>query len=303
MIERYQYQGVVWVDVVSPEKEEIRSLMKEFSLDPRVAEELLLPTTKSRIEMHPEYLYVILHFPALRHSHSEKEQEIDFVIGRDFIITTRYETIDPLHKFAKIFEVNTLLNKDAIGTHAGYVFYYMVRKMYASIEHEMSYIKDALMDIEKHIFEGKEREMVGWISHSGRDLLNLRQAIEPHRDILQEFTRLAPELFESGFERYANALTEEYYKMHNHLMRHTEFLHELRETNNSLLNTKQSEIMKLLTMMTFITAPLSLVAQLFSMNTVYTPIVGAVSGFWFICAAMGLAAGMLILFYKRNRWF
>ena len=53
------------------------------------------------------YIYLVLHIP-LRSKVGEKyvvvEKEIDFVIGKEFIITTKYDTIEPLHNFSKVFE-------------------------------------------------------------------------------------------------------------------------------------------------------------------------------------------------------
>ena len=302
MLQRYQHGPLTWVDIESPNKNEIRELANEFGLDAMIAEELLLPTAKPRIEQHDSMLYLILHFPALHHTHHSSEQEVDFVIGKDFLITTRYDTIDPLHKFSKVFEVNSVLDKSNLGTHAGFILYYMLKKLYASVDHEVEHIHSDLNDIEEQIFEGREKEMVASISHAGRDLLNLRQAIEPHRDVLQEFEKVAREFFGEGFVQYLRDILNEYYRVHNHIMRNTESLHELRETNNSLLTTKQNEVMKTFTIMAFVTFPLMLVTSTFGMNTRWLPIVGMEHDFWII---MGLMAGATVTFYiyfKYKKW-
>ncbi|MDZ4227374.1 MAG: CorA family divalent cation transporter, partial [Patescibacteria group bacterium] len=121
MRSRYEHNGLVWIDLESPSREEVQDIINEFGIQPLVAEELLLPTTKPRVEITPDYMYLVLHFPALRHSHKTKEQELDFIIGQRYLITTRYDTIDPIHKFSKIFEVNSILDKSNVGEHAGYL--------------------------------------------------------------------------------------------------------------------------------------------------------------------------------------
>lgn len=303
MLSRYTHDGITWIDLSLPTREEVRQVMEEFSIDPLVAEELLLPTIKPRIEIHPGFIYLILHFPALRHSHgNEKEQEVDFVVGKDFIVTTRYDTIDPLHKFSKIFEVNSVLEKSALGEHAGYLLFFMLKKLYKSVEHELSYVHDALEDIEEQIFEGRERQMVEALSRSGRDLLNLRQAIEPHRDVLKEFLERAPGFFGDDFAPYVRATLNEYYRVHNHIMRHTESLHELRETNNSLVSTKQNEVMLVLTLTAFVTFPLSLMASLFGMGAIHTPIIGQPFDFWIILTIMGFASLAMFGYFHYKKW-
>lgn len=109
MLMRYEHRGVTWIDLERPTRDEVMLLMKEYSLDPNVAEELLLPSPKTRMETRDTYLYLIFHFPSFKHSHRRHDQEIDIVLGKKFIITTRYDIVDPLHKFSKVFDVNSLL--------------------------------------------------------------------------------------------------------------------------------------------------------------------------------------------------
>lgn len=302
MLSRYEHHGITWIDLESPTREEVRHLMEEFSLEHLVAEELLLPTIKPRVEIYDRYTYVILHFPALRHTHENTAQEVDFIVGKDFIITTRYDTVDPLHQFSKVFEVNSVLDKTNLGEHAGFVFYYMLKKLYRSIEHELSYLHDSLEDIEQQIYAGHEKEMVFTLSYAGRDLLNLRQAIEPHRDVLKELEVAAVHFFGKPFAPYLCGLLNEYYRVHNHIMRQTEILHELRETNNSLLYTKQNEVMKVLTIMAFVTFPLTLITGLFGMNTAQTPLVEGPYGFWYIVGIMLIAGAIMFAYFKHKRW-
>ena len=178
----------------------------------------------------------------------------------------------------------------------------MLKKLYKSVEHELSYVHDALQDIEEQIFEGREREMVAALSYSGRDLLNLRQAIEPHRDVLKEFSECGPSFFGEDFAPYLRATLNEYFRAHNHVMRETESLHELRETNDSLVSTKQNEIMKNLTLMAFVTFPLSLIASIFGMNTHYLPIVGMRGDFWIIMGGMAFGMAAMFFYFKHKKW-
>jgi magnesium transporter len=302
MQNRYEHGGLIWIDLESPSREEVRSIAEEFDIAPLVAEELLAPSMKPRAEFHANYAYVVMHFPALHHSHKTHEQEIDFVIGRRFLITTHYDMVDPLHKFSKVFEVNSILDQSLIGEHAGFIFYFMLKKLYRAVEHEVEYVKHDLHVIEEHIFSGHEISMVSAISRTARDLLNLRQTIEPHRELLHEIDEEGPKFFGTAFVPYLRSISNEYYRVHNHIMRNTEFLHELRETNNSLLTTKQNETMKRFTILAFTTLPLTLIASLFSMDTHYVPLVGLPGDWWIIIGLMATVTLCMFAFFKRRNW-
>jgi len=302
MLSRYEHGGLVWIDLESPTRDEVMSVAEEFRLEPLVAGELLTSSTKPRADFYPEYAYVVMHFPALHHSHKTPEQEVDFVIGRQFLITTRYDVVDPLHKFSKVFEVNSILDENNLGMHAGFIFFSMLRKLYRSIEHEVEYVRHDLHVIEEFIFSGHEVAMVEAISRSARDLLNLRQTIEPHRETLHALEEGGAAFFGADFMPYLKQISNEYYRVHNHVMRHTEFLHELRETNNSLLTTKQNETMKRFTILAFTTLPLTLFAALFSLDTRSTPIVGLPYDWYIIVGFMAVVVLIMFWYFKRKEW-
>lgn len=303
MLVQYEHRGVVWIDLESPTSEEVKRVAESVGIEPLVAEELLLPSARPRIESYGHYIYIIMHFPALRHSHaSSVEQEIDFIVGKDFLITTHYDVIDPLHKFSKIFETNSLLDKSTIGDNAGYLLFYMLKNIYKSIEHEIEYVHRDLNRIEKQIFDGHEVEMVPAISQSARDLLNLRQTIEPHREILKTFEVESVRFFGDEYVPYARALANEYYRVHNHISRHIETVHELRETNNSLLTTKQNETMRVLTIMALLTFPLALMVSILQIDTVHNPVRGLPYDFWIILGSVIFVGLCMILYFKHKKW-
>ena len=302
MHSRYEHNGLVWVDLESPSRDEVRDIMDQFGIAPLVAEEVLLPATKPRVEFYGDYVYLVLHFPALRHSHKAREQEVDFVVGSNFLVTAHYDMIDSLHKFTKVIEVNSLLDKSNLGSHAGFMMFYMLKKLYQAVEHEVEYIRHDLATVEEHIFSGHEVDMVVALSRSARDLLNLRQRMEPHREVLRELEAGGAAFFGQDFLPYLRALSNEYYRVHNHIMRETESVHELRETNNSLLSTKQNETMRILTIMALLTFPLALFVAIFDINAASNPIIGLPYDFWIIVGIVVGAGATMLWYFRYKKW-
>jgi len=302
MLTKYIHNDVTWIDLESPTKEEVHKIMNEYSIHPTVAEELLMPTMKPKVDLHENFVYLILHFPAFKHTHSlAQNQEIDFIVGKDFIITTRYDTVDPLHKFSKVFETDSILDKSDIGTHAGFVFFFMIKKLYKSLEHELEFINDALETIEDDIFKGQEKEMVVALSVVSRDLLNFKQAMRSHKEVLESFDEIGAKFFGQDFVHNIKSIVGEYYRINSIINSHNDSLSELRQTNDSLLTTKQNEVMKTLTIMALVTFPLSLIASIFGMNTKILPIVGHANDFWIVMGIMFTLTTIMFVFFKYKR--
>jgi magnesium transporter len=302
MIFRHKYRDLTWIDMEKPSHEEVRQIMDEFDIHPIVADELLTPSLRPKVDHYENFIYLILHFPAIRHSHNNSTQKVDFIIGKTFIITVRYELLDPLHKFSKVFEVNSILDKSDIGEHAGFLFFYMIRKIYSSLGHELSIIGEALKEVEDRIFHGEEREMVERLSAIHRDLLAFHRALRLHKPVLVSLGVACEEFFGKDFRHYTDNIIGEYYKVEELLEDQREILNDMRSTNDSLLTTKTNEIMKSLTAVAFLMLPATLISQLFAMDTKSTPIVGDHNDFWIVIGLMCFVALSAFTLLKRKKW-
>ena len=299
MISTRSFMDQTWIDINSPSKEEADSLVLSQGIDPSVAKDLLSPTPKQYAKESGSAIYAIFHIPSFKHSHSlDSEQEIDFIITERGMITARYDSIDALHYFAKQIEVNEILNKD---NHA-HLFFGLMKEIYAFLFNETDYIKEWMREIEKNIFEGHEKEMVFAISAASRNLLNFKRIIDPHKTVLTNMAEISRTNFSERFKRDVSLVLEEWERLSRDIKNISDMLDELRETNNSILTTKQNEIMKTLTILAFIVVPLATLSQIFGMNVTHTPLVGLPYDFWIIIGIMlGLALAMFG-YFKYKKW-
>lgn len=305
MVTKYKYNNLTWIDLDRPTHDELKQIATDWDIHPIVVQELMSPSVRPKVEMYPTYIYLILNIPVTQKKESRRiieQQEIDFVIGRNFIITTSYSNIDPLHQFAKVFEVNSILDKSHLDKHAGFVFFYMIKALYQSILQELQGISDSINSIEEHIFKGNERAMVGRLSEVGRELLGIKRAMTHHKETLETFEAGSHRIFGPEFIYHARGILGEYYKVRGSYESNFEFLSELRETNNSLLTTKQNEVMKIFTVMAFITFPLMLIAGVFTMHAKILPILGDPYDFWMIVGGMLFVAITSLLIFKSKKW-
>ncbi len=95
---------------------------------------------------------------------------------------------------------------------------------------------------------------------------------------------------------------DEFGRIHELIANAHELVVDLRETNDSLLNTKQNDIIRTLTVVTFIFYPATFIAALFTIPAAYVPIIDERSGWMIILGSMIVIAIGIWLFVKRRRW-
>jgi magnesium transporter len=303
MVKKYTYKDVTWIDLESPTNEEVRVIMEEYNIHPLVAQTLVSPNIKPSIDVYEDFISLVLNFPAWKHTHKDTVQEMDFIIGKKYIVTARYDRIDAIDKFAKMFEVNSVLeNKNRLGAHAGSVFFYMIKELYSSLDDELESLRDVLTDIEKKIFSGHEKRMVLKLSNVSRELLSFKHALSLHESILGNFGISAIKIFGENYSKSVEEIMGEYTKISKAIQGHYESLHELRETNNALLEAKQSEIMKTFTAITVISSFLTIISSWFLVEAPDRPFAEERHEFWMIGLVMLIVAIVLAVLMRWRKW-
>jgi Mg2+ and Co2+ transporter CorA len=85
----------------------------------------------------------------------------------------------------------------------------------------------------------------------------------------------------------------EYHRARNRIHHNIEALIELRETNNTLLSSKQNEIIKIFTILAFITFPLTLVIDIIEADR-------EIMSSLILLVCVSVAA--MFFFFKRKKW-
>lgn len=301
MISRHTYKKITWIDLVAPTRAEIATLKEEYTLPPLVADELYEPTTRSKVDRYDdELLYLILHFPTLGRT-KRGFKEIDFVIGKDFIITSHYEQVSTITEFAGIFDNKEALENNRMGEHAGFVFFSIMRELYNETIVKLDEVNSSLLSIEERMFEGKEGRMVEVISGVNRKIIDFKQALRFHDEVLKSFETSGTEFFGADFTYYLRGITGEYNKAQSILTGHEEIIRDLRETNDSLLTNKTNQAMRSLTVMNFVFLPLTLIAGIFGMNAEFLFIHDHVD-FFIILGGMVVIGFLMFRYFRNKRW-
>lgn len=303
MVKKHYYKGIAWIDLESPTENEILEVSREYNLHPKISSEIMIPTPKPQTVLFDNCLFAIIHFPAIHHTHmAETKQEIDFVIGKNFIITTRYEQMEPINEFSKIFEVNAIVDKTEAIPDSGWIFYEIVKKMYACIMEECEVISDSLKMIEENIFKNKEREMVEALSNTSRDIIDLRHGMSLHAEILESLSAHGKAFLGEQFVKYTHHLLEDCKKLHVSIESNRELMRELRETNDSVLTTKQNELIKTFSILAFFTFPLSVLVAVFALDTVDNPIINMPNAFFVIILIIVAVIILMYSIFKHKKW-
>ena len=301
MISTYKYQGVTWLDLESPTEDELMHIISEYNVPEVLFNDLITETLLSRVDSYKDMLYLVLHFPRIHNEKRMLDLEIDFILGKDFLITIHYEFSNALHDFAKQLEVEAMLSNKLPGSHAGYIFHAILIEAYHQAGSKLNDLYQMMEQVKEKIFNGHEDRMVNDLSHINRKILDFRQAMRFHGSILDSFEHASIKIFGADYTVYVSNMRSEYHKILGILEGHRDLLIDLRETNDSLLSAKTNKTMRILTIMSFTTFPLTLIATLIAMIT-DVAVIKTFTQFIYISISLILIGILILLHFKNRRW-
>lgn len=268
MLFRYEYHGGVWIDLEQPTEDELREVAEELHVGKRIETELLSPTPAPIVFGDKSDTLLVLHFPTQGVKNGEtKNQELDFVVSKSFIITTHYEVIASLHRLKKLLETRNLVVQDEFIT-TDILLEIIFMHLYASVRDHVNHIVSRMTAVELEMFDGSGRKTVRTISNINREFLHLKSALANQEEPLRRFFEMLVKnkIFDDSFSERGEHILSEQEQVMRFIETHHAIALELRETNVALLELRQNEIMKILTIVIF---GVELVALAFSLHWVF----------------------------------
>ncbi|HRY62269.1 MAG TPA: magnesium transporter CorA family protein [Candidatus Paceibacterota bacterium] len=301
MISIKKHNSLIWVDLESPTTEELESVGQEFNINQHTLRELKYPSDKPKVDVFNNFLYLILHFPKYGYGSKRDSIEIDFVLGKDFLITAHYTPSDPINSFSKAFETSSTLNKFDLES-GGQIFFYLIKEIYKNTEEELIYIEGKLQEIEGTIFSENGEKILENLSRLNKELIDFRRIMRGHKEVFDSLEVSAAEFFGPQFSHYSNTLMGNRERVWNILEGNRETLLDLRQTSDSLFSARTNSIVRTLTILTFISIPISLIANIMGVNAENIPIVGHKFDFWLIWILMSAIAAVMLIFFRFKKW-
>lgn len=304
-MDKIKIQKLTWIDILDPDKKDIKQLEENFDFHPVVLRELLSPTLRPKVEHYDSYLFMVLHFPIYNAAEkATKSMELDFLITKNALITIRYAKIKPLQEFWQKCQTDNqyLYFQDSTAL----LLHCILEELTEFSLRQIDHITKKINSIEKQIFEVKrskeEAEIVEKITIIRRDILDFRRTIKPQAMILKSLKVRGIEFFGKKLGPYFTDIIGDHMRVWDLLENHKETIESLQEANDSLLSNKTNMVMKILTVFAVIVFPLTLLAAVFGMNTKYLPLVGAKHDFWMVLGIMIIATVFMLIVFKKKKW-
>ena len=291
----------IWVDLSAPTPEEIRTVLGDtFHFHNLSIEDAASEIHHPKVETYENYLYLILHGIAFEErEHRFSTRDVDFFLGRNYLVTVHD---GHSRSIARLLEVcgrhSQLLGEGPVG-----LLHRIVDSMVDHYRPEIEGLEKRIDRMEHEAALGGREAIVRQILSLKRDLSSLRRVVIPQRDSVGRLAR-------REFPIISNEMAYRFRDVYDHLVRLSEeamLFHDrvtgILDVHLSAVSNRLNQIVKVLTVMSTIFLPLTVLTGLYGMNVPLPHLPGGdAAQFWWIIGIMiGLSLAMLA-FFRAKGW-
>ncbi len=293
--------AVVWVDLASPTDVEARILGEVFHFHELAVEDALAEIHNPKVEDYPGFVYLALHgidFEASQHAFAT--HEVDFFLGPNFLVTVHDSTSRSIERWRGVCPRNAHL----LGEGAAALMHRIIDVMVDNYEPEIEKIESRLEELETDVFQRPRSPIIREILTVKRDISTLRRVTTPQRDVIGRLAR-------REFPLITDTVSYRFRDVYDHLVRYSDEALSMMDRVSGLLDAHLStvsnrlnEVMKVLTIISVIFMPLSVLTGLYGMNVPLPHLPGGDQAqFWWVIFFIGFTSTVMLLAFRRKNWW
>ena len=166
----------------------------------------------------------------------------------------------------------------------------------------MENYENELDSMEQSIIEGDENLPSGRLNTIRSDIRYLRIHYEQLMDLAQEFQENENGFFKQENLRYFRLFIDRAARLHDTTMSLRDYTMQLRDLYKAHLDIKQNRIMTVLTVVTTIFMPLTLIVGWYGMNFRYMPELNYEWSYPVVIVLSILIVVISLIFFKKKKW-
>jgi len=256
---------MLWLDLDAHEPEANRHLLLDvLGFHPLAVDDALEERNVPKVDDWDRYLYVGLQEAALRVEDDVPLQthEVDIFVGRRFVVTHQHH---PQGAVERVW-LDCQRDERILQRGATVLLYRLMDELtdgYMRVVDDLDEVVDRLEDT---VLDGQTRDVLPTIMRYKRALLQLRRIIAPQREVANRLARGDDDVLDESKLIYFRDVYDHYVRLSDISENLRDLVSSALDMHLSVINNRMNEVMKTLTVITVLFAPLTFISGFFGMN-------------------------------------
>ena len=293
---------VSWINVDGLRKSDVESICNHFGIHYLIVEDILSLGQRPKMDEINGLLFCLLNMLYFNEKDSAVEvEQISIVLGKNFVISFQEDAgkdvFDPLRERLKVD--NTKLRHNG----ADFLFYALIDMIVDNYFVVMEKLGDKIEGLEEDIVRSPNTRSLAKINKLRKEMIILKRSISPVRELINGILRSENELIEERTEKYFKDVYDHIIQANDLAENYRDMMMNLHDLYLSNVNLKMNEVMKVMTVVTCLLAPATVIGGIFGMNFEIIPLLHNKWGFFISVGLMLFIPLTMIRVFKKRGWF
>lgn len=292
---------LTWLNVAGiHDVDMIEQLGQHLNLHPLLLEDVVNTSQRPKLEDYQEYLFIVVKMLVYDGDVGEVEvEQVSLVLGKDYLVSFQEDESDVFDLVRTRLRAGTGRLRKMGPDYLAYTLIDAVVDNYFTILEEVG---EEVEDVEDLVTTRSGQETLREIYRLKREMIALRRAVWPLREVIGSLQRGESHLIQQGTIIFLRDL-------YDHTIQIIDTIESIRDVLSGMLDiylsaasNRMNEIMKVLTIFSAFFIPMTFLAGVYGMNFEYFPELTWRLGyplFWLVCGGIAIT---LLIYFRRKRW-
>jgi len=294
--------NLLWIDLYDTSEQELAYIGNIFDFHPLALEDCLLQESpRAKIDNYDDYYFFVFH--ALRYFEEAEEEdeissiELDVFLGSNYIVTIHPVALLAVGKVARI----SLKASEFMERGPDYLLYKIVDNIVDDSFPIIDRLGERIDDLEDNIFISKGQHVTEEIATLRRTIILLRKVLIPQRQIFTNIRGRYSFFVSDDNVPYYLDLADNLNSILDTVNTFRDLVNSTMEAYYSVVTGRTSEIITILTIISIIMMPLTVITSFFGMNVNFPGSDNPYS-VWFILLGMFALSLSMLGFFRHRKW-
>ncbi len=294
---------LTWLDLAHPSEADVARLSERFPFfHPLNLEDIRSPIERPKLDYDDDYIFAVMHFPIWdAHHEISRAAEVDFFVGRDFVVTVHNGLLRPLVTRVERCQADPAAREHLLGRGAKRAFHMLVDSLVDYIFPILGKVDKRIHAIEDALFESHAKRVIQDIALLRRDIISLRRIIRQQIPIAQQLEAVRHPILLGEMEEYFGDIADHLFKLRDIIDENYEIINSFADTADTLASYRINEVMRILTVISVIMLPLTLISSIYGMN-IELPFADDNKAFIITSGAMLLLVILMLIYFRKRNW-
>ena len=293
---------LTWINIEHPTEKETEYLAQNYPFHPLDLDDCLSRIQRPKIDKYKDYLFLVFLFPVFhKEARVTRASQLSVFIGPNYLITLHKGELKPLVKLFKECEIDEESRQENFSEGSGYLLYRIIDRLIDYCIPISNKMLDNIEDVEDEVFSNTRRSQIKEISVLRRDIISFRRIIWPMRAVIGSLEPNVRRFTKMDLSVYFGDTVDHLDRIWDALDEYKELIEGLNDTHDSLMTNRTNTIIRLLTIISTILLPTTLIASIWGMN-IGLPFQNSSHSFIYIVLIMAGIIGGMFYFFRRKKW-